>query len=182
MKPIKIYVAGKMSGHSHYDSYSWRDDFLKEIAVLSGLKFISFDPTRAGKDYSDLEMVFGSDVHMISQVDVVVVYASDDLSVGGSQEILIAKYLGKPVISLAPLGGKFNGGDKKVAGQTVKEYKHPFLFSTSDVVCSSIKEVAEALINLDKLKIKPIELIDEAKNKFVQAHSKKKLYEEHFIE
>ena len=111
-QPIKVYVAGKMSKHSHFGSHTWRDDFLQEINKLTSLKFISFDPTRASKDYADPEMVFGSDVHMISQVDVLIVYFSDDISVGGSQEILIAKYLKKPVIGLAPLGGKFNGGTK----------------------------------------------------------------------
>ena len=181
-KPIKVYVAGKMSKHSIFDSYNWRDDFLQEISELTGLKFISFDPTRAIKDYKNLEMVFGSDIHMISQVDVLIVYFSDDISVGGSQEILIAKYLKKPVIGLAPLGGKFSGGTKEVAGQTLKNYKHPFVYTTCDVVCNDIIAVAEALKNLDKIKPKTIKIIDEAMAKFDKRHSSSKLYEEHFIE
>lgn len=181
MKPIKIYVAGKMSGHSGYGSYTWRDEFLKEIAEVTRLKFISFDPTSASKNYDDLEMVFGSDSHMISQVDVVVVYANDDISIGGSQEILIAKYFGKPVIAFAPFGGKFNGGTKEVTGQVMTNYKHPFLFTTCDVVCGDIKEVAEALNNLDEIKPKTIELIDEAKERFEKAHNVTKLYEERLI-
>lgn len=181
-KPIKVYVAGKMSQHSNFNSYQWRDDFLQQISRLTRLKFISFDPTRASKDYKDLEMVFGSDVHMISQIDVLVVYLSDDISVGGSQEILIAKYFKKPVIALAPLGGKFNGGIKEVAGQIIKNYKHPFVYSTCDVVCDDIEAVAEAFKNLDKAKPKTIKIIDEAKAKFNKRHLKRKLYEEHFIE
>lgn len=182
MKSIKVYVAGKMSKHSSFDSHHWRDDFLKEVSRLTGLKFISFDPTRASKDYGDLEMVFGSDVHMISQIDVLIVYLSDDISVGGSQEILIAKYFKKPVIALAPLGGKFNGGTKEVAGQTIKDYKHPFVYSTCDVVCDDIKGVAEALKALGKINPKTIRIIDEAKNKFTKEHLKSKLYEEHLID
>ncbi len=182
MKPIKVYVAGKMSKHSSFDSHQWRDDFLREISGLTGIKFISFDPTRASKDYRNLEMVFGSDVHMISQIDVLVVYLSDDISVGGSQEILIAKYFKKPVIALAPLGGKFNGGTKEVAGQIIENYKHPFVYSTCDVVCSDIKDVAEALKNLDKIKPKTIKLIEQAKDKFSKEHLKSKLYVEHVIE
>lgn len=182
MKPIKVYVAGKMSKHSSFDSHLWRDDFLKEISMITGLKFISFDPTRASKDYKDLEMVFGSDVHMISQIDVLVVYLSDDISVGGSQEILIAKYFKKPVIALAPLGGKFNGGIKEIAGQMIKNYKHPFVYSTCDVVCDDVEAVAEAFKNLDKIKPKTIGMIDEAKNKFSKEHLKSKLYVEHNIE
>lgn len=178
---MKIYIAGKMTKHSHFASYTWRDDFLKEINKITGIEFISYDPTRASKDYTDAEMVFGSYVHMISQVDVLVVYLSDDISVGGSQEILIAKYFNKPVIGLAPKGGKFDGGDKEVAGVLIKDYKHPFVFTTCDVVCSNVREIADALKNLDKIKPKGINLIDKAKKRFEEAHLKNKLYEEHVI-
>lgn len=181
MKQIKVYVAGKMWKHSGYASHQWRDEFLSAIHQLTGLSFISFDPTRAKKNYTDLELVFGSDVHMISRVDVLIPYLSDDFSVGGSQEILIAKYFKKPVIAFAPYGGDFNGGSKEIAGKLVKNYKHPFVYSTCDEVCGSIEEVAEALKNLDKINVKTIELIDIARDKFQKKHSAAKLYEEHFI-
>jgi hypothetical protein len=180
-KPVKIYIAGKMVKHSHSSSYSWRDDFLRDLSLMTGLQFVSFDPTRAEKNYSDAEMVFGCDVHMISQVDVVIVYFSDDISVGGSQEVLIAKYFNKPVIGLAPRGGKFNNAGKEVAGVIIKDYKHPFVFSTCDVVCSDIHEVADALKNLSKIKVKNINIIDELKMQFEKVHLKDKLYEEHII-
>jgi hypothetical protein len=181
MKRMKIYVAGKMSKHSHYSSYSWRDEFLKKINALTEIEFISYDPTSATKNYVNSEMVFGSDVHMISQVDVVVVYFSDDISVGGSQEILIAKYFDKPVIGLAPIGGKFNGTEKEVAGVVIKDYKHPFVFSTCDIVCGNIAEVAEALKNIGNIKPKGIDLIDKANKQFEKAHQKNNLYEVRII-
>lgn len=182
MKPIKVYVAGKMSKHSHFDSHYWRDDFLSEINRLTGIKFISFDPTRATKDYTSPELVFGSDVHMISRIDVLVAYLSDDFSVGGSQEILIAKYFGKPVIALAPFGGIFHTKNKEITGQIIKDFKHPFVYSTCDIVCDDIEGVAKALKNLDKIKPKTIKLIDEANHRFDQRHLKTKMYEEHTIE
>lgn len=154
---------------------------MEKINELTGIEFISYDPTRATKSYVNPEMVFGSDVHMISQVDVVVVYFSDDISVGGSQEILIAKYFNKPVIGLAPVGGKFNGTEKEVAGVIIKDYKHPFVFSTCDVVCSDIEEVADALKNLSSIKPKGINLIDEANKQFEKAHLKNNLYEVRII-
>lgn len=179
---FRVYVAGKMSKHSSFDSHNWRDDFLREVSKLTGLKFISFDPTRPKKDYSNLEMVFGSDVYMISQIDVLIVYLSDDISVGGAQEILIAKYFKKPVIGFAPLGGKFNGGIKNIAGQTIKNYKHPFVYSTCDVVCGDIQEVARALKNLNKIKPKGIDIIQELGTKFEKEHLKKDAYRSHIIE
>jgi nucleoside 2-deoxyribosyltransferase len=174
--PIKIYVAGKMSAHSGYKTHNWRDDFLKEIAKLSGLSFISYDPVNTTKDYTDPEIVFGSDVHMISQVDIVVVYLTDNISVGASQEILIAKYYSKPVIALARPGGKFNQKSKEVAGEVIKNFKHPFVYSTSDIVCANEQEVADALLNLDSMKVKNINIIDIANKKFTQKHSQTNLY------
>ena len=180
-KPIKIYVAGKMSKHSHFKTHYWRDEFLGEINSLTGLSFISFDPIRTTKNYTDPEIVFGSDVHMISQVDVLVAYLSEDFSVGGSQEILIAKYFNKPVIALAPRGSSYNRKSKEVSGQIIQNFRHPFVYSTCDVVCEDVKGVAEALKDLKNLKPKNIKLIDKAQLKFEKAHSNKPLYELHTI-
>lgn len=181
-KRLKIYVAGKMSSDSSFGKHDWRDDFIKELSRLSGLKFVSFDPFNSTKDYADLEMVFGSDTHMISQVDVVIVYLTDDISVGGSQEILIAKYYAKPVIALAPPGGRFNLKSKKVGNEIIKNYKHPFVYTTCDIVCDDIPAVAEALKNLDKIKVKTIDIIEDTNKKFEKQHSKTKLYQTKIIE
>jgi hypothetical protein len=177
MKKLKIYVAGKMSKHSGFASDHWRDDFLGEVSRLSGIKIISFDPVNATKDYRDPEIVFGSDAHMISEVDVVIVYLTDDISVGASQEILIAKYYSKPVIALAKRGGKFNLKSKLVVGETIKNYKHPFVYSTCDVVCENVEEIAGVLKNLDKIKVKNIDIIKKANNKFAKKHLASPLYE-----
>ncbi|QQS65219.1 hypothetical protein IPO96_01535 [Candidatus Saccharibacteria bacterium] len=81
---------------------------------------------------------------------------------GGSQEILIAKYLGKPVIGFAPYGGKFNGCEKEMDGKIIQNYKDPFVFSTCDVVCGTIEEVAQAVKGIDKLVPKTLSIIDKA--------------------
>lgn len=91
-----------------------------------------------------------------------VVYLSDDISVGGSQEILIAKYLNKPVIGFAPYGGKFNGATREMQGKTVHDYKDPFVFSTCDIVCGTIEEVSKAIKRIESIVPKTISIIDEA--------------------
>jgi hypothetical protein len=159
---INIYVAGKVSKNSSFGTHDWRDSFCKELETLSDLQLNNLDPTKLGADQSDPSEVFGGDSYLISKCDVLVVYLSDDISIGGSQEILIAKYLNKIVIGLAPLGGKFNGSDKEYFGKIVKNYKDPFVFSSCDVVCVSTKEVAENLKNLKSIKPKTLSIIDEA--------------------
>lgn len=165
-KAIKVYVAGKVSTESHFGTHDWRDAFVAELEVLSGLKLINVDPTKLDIAQNDISGIFGGDAYMINSCDVVVAYLSDDISIGGSQEILVAKYCNKPVIGLAPLGGKFNGSTKEYFGKIVENYKDPFVFSTCDVVCVDEKEVAAALQQLDTITPKDISLIEDSINTF----------------
>jgi hypothetical protein len=159
---IKIYVAGKISKDSVFGTHDWRDNFCSELEKLSGLKIDNLDPTKTGTDQSDSMLVFGADSYLISQSDVLVVYLSDDISIGGSQEILIAKYFKIPVIGLARHGGKFNGADKEYFGKIVKNYKDPFVFTTCDIVCKTIEEVADALKNLQTVQPKTLDIIPQS--------------------
>ncbi len=158
---LKIYVAGKVSKESVFGTHHWRDDFVAKLSELSGLSLVNLDPLKNDVDQGKPEDVFGADCRMIAEADVMVVYLSNDISVGGSQEILIAKYYEKPVIGLAPKGGKFNGGAKEMFGKIIDDYKDPFVFTTCDVVCDDIESVAKALENLHKIKPKTIKIIDE---------------------
>ena len=168
--PIKIYIAGKVSKNSHFGTHHWRDSFVAELQRLSGRKLISLDPVKLGVNQNKPDVIFGGDAYMISRCDVLVVYLSDDISVGGSQEILIAKYFGKPVIGLAPLGGKFNGSTKEYFDTVIENYKDPFVFSTCDVVCDSEAAVGKALKKLESIQPKGIEHIGELTDQFKQLH------------
>lgn len=161
-KNIKLYVAGKVSKDSIFGKHDWRDEFCAELEKLSQLQIKNLDPTKTGVYQGNPELVFGADCDLISQSDVVVVYLSDDISVGGSQEILIAKYFKVPVIGLARHGGKFHGHDKEYADHTVENHRDPFVFSTCDVVCKTVEEVAAELIRLDDIRPKTLDIIPEA--------------------
>lgn len=166
MKTYKVYVAGKVSKDSVFGTHYWRDEFVKTLESLSGTKLVNVDPTKTGVDNADPTIAFECDAYMISQVDVLIVYLSDDISIGGSQEILLAKYFKKPVIGLAPLGGKFNGRTKEYFGKIVENYRDPFAFTTCDIVCPDIEGVADALKNVDELVVKDIGLIGVGAERF----------------
>ncbi len=165
-KPLKVYIAGKVSKDSVFGTHHWRDEFCRVLEKLSKIKLTNIDPTKSGVDQVDPESVFGADALMIHRADVIIVYLSDDISVGGSQEMLIAKYFKKPLIGLAPFGGKFNGSTKEYFNKKVDNYKDPFVFSTCDVVCKDIEEVGEALVNITNIKPKDITLIDDLVKQF----------------
>lgn len=148
-----LYISGKVSKDSSFGKENWRDEFVSTISKLSGLRLSHLDPLAYENDKEyDPQFVFDKDCALINKADCVVVYLSDDISVGGSQEMMIAKYLNKPLIGLAPRGGKFNCDKKMVAGRNVDNFIDPFVFATCDVVCGSTEEVAEALKALPKPK------------------------------
>lgn len=165
---MKVYVAGKISKDSVFGTHDWRDNFCAELEKLSGHTIENLDPTKLGTDQNDAQLVFGGDCYLISQSDVLVVYLSDDISIGGSQEILIAKYYNIPVIGLARHGGKFNGADKEYFGKLVRNYKDPFVFSTCDVVCKTIEEVASVLRDVASIQPKTLDIIPEAVDYYLQ--------------
>src|SRR3989338_5891113 len=148
-KALKIYVAGKVSPNSVFGTHDWRDTFCRVLEEKTGLSLYNLDPTKTPKitewDENDSTLVFGRDCFMISQADIVVVYLTDDISVGGSQEMLIAKYFQKPLIGLAPLNGKFNKDQKEIGGRQYINWKDPFVATTCDRIAGNIDEVALAI-------------------------------------
>ncbi len=144
-----LYIAGKVSENSQFGTHNWRDGFVQELEKLSQIELSHLDPLQDdGEVAYDPQFVFDKDCWLISRVDCVVAYLSDDISVGGSQEMLIAKYLHKPLIGYAPSGGKFNTTERVFLGQTIKNYIDPFVYATCDSVCGTLEQVSQALKQL----------------------------------
>lgn len=165
MSNLRIYIAGKVSKESVFGTHHWRDEFAKKLEELSGRNLQNIDPLNGLTGDESASTIFRHCIEQIKQCDLFIVYLSDDISVGGSQEILIAKYLKKPTLGFAPYGGKFNGCKRVMFGKEIEDFKDPFVFSTCDVVCGTIEEVAEALKNFEDIKPKNITIIDEALGK-----------------
>jgi hypothetical protein len=146
---MKLYIAGKIGANSQFGTQYWRDEFVTKLAELSGLELTHLDPLAYENDrVYDPQFVFEKDCWLISQAECVIVYLSDDISVGGSQEMIIAKYLKKPLIGLAPKEGKFNKSRKEHLGTVIENYVDPFVYVTCDSVCNNVEEVAGALTKL----------------------------------
>ncbi len=160
---MKIYIAGKVSKESVFKTHHWRDDFCAKLQKnLEGVTLQSIDPLKYEVGTVSPMAIFEKDCQLIAKAEVLVVYLSDDISVGGSQEIMIARYLRKPVIGFAPKGGKFNGATREMFGKIIDNYQDPFVFATCDVVCGTIEEVAEALQNTTAIKSSGLDIIDKA--------------------
>lgn len=146
IEKIKVYIAGKISPSSVFGTHDWRDNFCANLSEKSGLKIVNLDPTKSQSEFNldenDSELIFGRDCFMIKSSDLVIVYLTDDISVGGSQEMLLAKYYNKPLIGIAPQDGKFNRKEKEILGKVYKNWIHPFVKITCDIVVEDISDAA----------------------------------------
>jgi hypothetical protein len=172
---MKIYVAGKVSPNSVFGTSDWRDQFCQKLSEKSGCKIINLDPTKTRGDLGlmdekDSKLIVGRDCFMIKSADLVIVNLTDDISVGGSQEMLIAKYYNKPLVGIAPLGGKFRKKEKEMYGKVYQDYSDPFVTTTCDLVVEDLDELSGKLPSLINGQAKEIDILDKAVEYYKDSH------------
>jgi len=177
MKKLKVYIAGKVSPNSVFGRHDWRDEFCAKLAELSGFGFVNLDPTKSHDEFAldenNTMLIFGRDCFMIKSADLVIVNLTDDISVGGSQEMLIAKYYHKPLIGIAPKGGKFFKEEKEILGKIYKNWVHPFVSIPCDIVVEDINGAADFIKNFFSKpdnSVKGIEVLDESLEYYKDHH------------
>lgn len=153
----QLYIAGKISKESSFGKHHWRDEFCAKLQELNGMQLTHLDPLADEKGIQTSRDIFKKDCELIAKCDVFVIFLSNDISVGGSQEILVARYFNKPVIAYAPYGGKFNNATREMFGKVVTDYKDPFVFSTCNKVCGTIEEVAEELKSYKSIQLESLD-------------------------
>lgn len=179
MKEIKVYVAGKVSKNSVFGTHDWRDAFCGEIAQKSDIAIINLDPTKKNGDFdldqNNAALVFGRNAYMIKLADLIIVNLTDDISVGGSQEMIIARYFQKPVIGLAPRNGKFNKDTAEYYGKIFRNYRDPYITIPCDFIAENNDDIAlfikDFFADPTKHPVKDMSIIDDAL----------KYYEEHYL-
>jgi len=109
---------------------------------------------------------------MIQQADFVLVNLSDDVSVGGSQEMLIAKHFGVPLIGLAPTEGKFNKSKEVIVGRTYTNFVHPYVKLSCDAIAETVEEAAGFIASYLKepLPSKTMGIMDQALAYYKKQH------------
>lgn len=152
MKNLKVYIAGKVSKNSVFGTHDWRDGFCVELSKQLGVDVVNFDPTKSSKsfdlDQNNSSLVVGRNSFMMKRADLIIVNLTDDISVGGSQEMLIAKYLQKPLIGLAPRGGKFNREEKEFFGRVFTNYIDPYVAITCDRIAQNMEDLVRVIPEL----------------------------------
>ncbi|MEK6962993.1 MAG: hypothetical protein AABX70_01105 [Nanoarchaeota archaeon] len=174
---VKIYFSGKI-----HPTPLWREDVCKTLESKSGCKILALDPTKfePGFDlnHQNAMLLVGRNSYMIQQADFVFVNLTDDISVGGSQEMLIAKHFGIPLIGLAPKEGKFNKSKEVVVGRMYTDFIHPYVKLSCDAIAETVEEVAEFIVSYLKepKPSKNMGIIDQALVYYQKQHCANDLY------
>ncbi len=162
---LKICLIGSIPKGDE-ERKNWRDwkiKYKKELSKIGNIEFVDGD---AWRDETKPVELFGHDANLIKKSDIIVVNAEEKLEVGSSQEMLIAKYFSKPVITVLPKNTLHRKTNTIFNGALIKDWVHPFILNTSDLIVEKIEDsmkwIKDYSNNPDSKKIKNIKLIDEA--------------------
>lgn len=181
MNRLKVYIAGKVSPTSVFGTHDWREGLCSRLMELTGIEFVNLDPTKSylGFDLNekDSRLIFGRDCFMIRESDLVIVNLTDDISVGGSQEMLIAKYYGRPLVGIAPWGGKFRQREKEILGKTYQDYTNPFVGVPCDAVVADMEELAQWIQDeFPRCSATSLSILDDCLDYYVNQHARRDSY------
>lgn len=154
---MRIFLSGGALPRTGLDG-KWRGEYERALAPLNAELI---NPTKRSIDESKFLLVFGYDCTLIKGSDAVLVNA-EGMGPGTAQEMLIAKYFRKPVVTVLPKNTENRRADFEFNGTVVKDWIHPFIYSTSDAIVETPQEAVKWLRQIPKYKIKGIEIIDEA--------------------
>ena len=159
---MKIYLAGSIpKGDEEAKKFdNWRDRYKKILQEFFDADFI--DPYDRKLDEGDFLAVVGQDCKHIKDSSLVIVNAEEKLGVGTAQELVIAKYFSKPVISVLPKDTHHRRSDIIFNEKIVEDWIHPFIFAFSDFIVENINGVEAIKDKVFSSTVKDISVIDEA--------------------
>ncbi len=106
------------------------------------------------------EIVVGHDLWLVKHCDVIIVDARTKIGVGTAQEMVLAKYFKKAVISILPKDTHHRRSNVVFHGKTVKDWIHPFIFVCSDFIAESIEEAIEWMRSSKSKNIKDFSIFE----------------------
>ena len=159
---MKIYLAGSVpKGDEEAKTFDdWRSRYKQSLQKFFDADFI--EPYHRDLDEGDLLAVVGQDCRHIKGSSMVIVNAEEKLGVGTAQELVIAKYFKKPVISVLPKDTHHRRSKVVFHGRLVEDWIHPFIFAFSDFIVESVDKIETIKDKICSSKIKDISVIDEA--------------------
>jgi hypothetical protein len=159
---LRIYFAGKMGKTEGVSETAWRDNFAALISKKSHFQSVNLDFLDTSHnviDENNGKLMFGRDTYLIRSSDVVIVNLSDDISVGGCVEMMLAKLYQRPLIGVAKPYGKFVKPDRDLFGRRVTSYVNPFVAATCDWLIHDPEQLPTVIDQLFTTRVKTSAII-----------------------
>lgn len=172
MNKLKVALLGSLpkGDEARKDWVDWKAEYVEKIsAAIPEARFLHGDLI---SDNAGPEAVVGHDLWLIKNADIIVVHAASKIGAGTAQEMVLAKYFHKPVISIVPKDTHHRRSNVVFHGVTIEDWIHPFIYVASDCIAESIAEgigwTQHFLEHQDAVVIKTITAFDEAVALFEQ--------------
>ncbi|MBW2977402.1 hypothetical protein KY331_01010 [Candidatus Woesearchaeota archaeon] len=168
---LRIFLAGSIpkGDDKRKEWKDWKTNYIEKLSTIKEIEFADPDDWR---DETKPLILFGHDVNMVKTSDIIIVNAEKKLGVGTSQEMVIAKYFSKPVITILPKDTHHRRSNVVFDKTLIKDWIHPFVFTISDLVVEDISEAIDWIKEYQKdpksKKIKDISIIDESINSYLK--------------
>lgn len=156
-----IYLAGKVPKSDSENFIDWRIECKK----ILGKEFNFSSPLTNRAKETDSKAVFGQCCSQIKKADIILINASVKLGVGTAQEMLIANYFKKLVITVIPKNTHHRKENIFLTGKEISDWIHPFIKECSDRIVESFDEAKKELAYPIK-KNKDITILDKAAEYF----------------
>ncbi len=166
---FKIFLAGSVpKGDDNRNKWDdWKTHYKEIFSQLSNVDFMDGD---TWKDDTKPFLLFGHAANLVKTSDLVIVNAEKEIGTGigagTAQEIIVAKYFSRPVVTILPKNTHHRRSNVVFNGIMISDWISPFLLTTSDLIAESahdslvwIKEYAK---NPKSKTIKNINIIDSA--------------------
>ncbi len=177
MKKITIYPAGGVQkGAKDNGKVSWTEEDMELFRKkLSPHKVHFIDPRYRNDVVKDSLAVFGRDLMAVKVSDFVVVDARQRRGIGVGQEMLFAKMNSVPVITVAPKNSHYVRDFVHYLGQDIRNYVHPFVSCTSDVIVENFEQAAEWIKSFleNPKEIKDISITEKAIDAYMKKYMDK---------
>lgn len=165
MNKLKITLLGSIpKGDKERKSWAdWKTEYIEKISrAIPQAKFLHGDLI---SDNVGPDLVVGHDLWLIKNSDIIIVHATTKIGAGTAQEMVIAKYFQKPLVTVMPKNTHHRRSNVTFSGTLIPDWIHPFIFTSSDYVAEGIDQailwIKQFLKNPKKIKVKNISIFDD---------------------
>lgn len=138
---LAVYLSGSIAKGHEVSGEFWGEE--EKTSLSKGMhphEFVYLDPSDRTDDLSDALSLLGRDILMVLISDAIIVDARNKRGIGVGAEIDRAETQNIPIIAIVPPETTYHKKNATILGQSIDEWKHPFIFSYADHVAQDFEK------------------------------------------